>query len=477
MVGDTLDRYLIESKLGEGGMGVVYKAFDPQLDRAVAIKVLPPDKLADRERRQRFIHEAKSASALNHPGIVTIHDAGEAAGVDYIVMEYVSGRTLDRALPAKGLGISTALRYGAQIADALSKAHEAGIIHRDLKPSNVMLTDDDRIKILDFGLAKLFAPTVAAVDAKTQGVPLTEAGLVVGTPAYMSPEQADGRKVDARSDIFSFGSLLYEMVTGRRPFTGDSSLSTLAKILNHEPTPPSQIAPSVTPDVERAILRCLRKDPARRYQTMADLKVVLDDLAEEATSGRLAQVASTRAVRPWRWAWVAVIPVVLGAAFFAWQSRQRPDTPTALRAVPLTALPGVVRHPSFSPDGNHVAFTWNGSKQDNYDVYVQQIGAGSPLQLTTEPGNDYSPSWSPDGPSLRSCANSPTRAASSCSWSPVGRSATHARGTSPAWRVSPTRDAGVVPGLDVHHRQRRGGRDQRVDALFVVSARRGTSGS
>ncbi len=169
MVGDTLDRYLIESKLGEGGMGVVYKAFDPQLDRAVAIKVLPPDKLADRERRQRFIHEAKSASALNHPGIVTIHDAGEAAGVDFIVMEYVSGRTLDRALPAKGLGISTALRYGAQIADALSKAHEAGIIHRDLKPSNVMLTDDDRIKILDFGLAKLFAPTVAAVDANNAG--------------------------------------------------------------------------------------------------------------------------------------------------------------------------------------------------------------------------------------------------------------------------------------------------------------------
>ncbi len=133
---------------------------------------------------------------------------------------------------------------------------------------------------------------------------------------------------------------------------------------------------------------------------MADLKVVLDDLAEEVTSGRLAQVASTRAVRPWRWAWVAVIPVVLGAAFFAWQSRQRPDTPTALRAVPLTALPGVVRHPSFSPDGNHVAFTWKGSKQDNYDVYVQQIGAGSPLQLTTEPGNDYSPSWSPDGRSI-----------------------------------------------------------------------------
>ena len=399
MVGETLDRYRIESKLGEGGMGVVYKALDPQLDRTVAIKVLPQGRLVDRERRQRFIHEAKAASALNHPGIVTVHDAGEAAGVDYIVMEYVSGRTLDRALPAKGLGVSSALRYGAQIADALSKAHEAGIIHRDLKPSNVMLTDDDRIKVLDFGLAKLFAPAVVAADAKTES-PLTEAGLVVGTPGYMSPEQADGRKVDARSDIFSFGSLLYEMVTGRRPFTGESSLSTLAKILNDEPTPPSQIAPSVAPDVERAILRCLRKDPARRYQTMADLKVALDDLAEEATSGRLAQVPTPRVVRPWRWAWVAVIPVVLGAAFFAWQSRQRPDTAPALRAIPLTSLPGVVRYPSFSPDGNHVAFTWNGPKQDNPDVYVQQIGAGSPLRLTNEPGNDFSPSWSPDGRSI-----------------------------------------------------------------------------
>ena len=204
-----------------------------------------------------------------------------------------------------------------------------------------MLTDDDRIENSSTSASPSCSLRRLSRQTQEQRAPLTEAGLVVGTPAYMSPfEQADGRKVDARSDIFSFGSLLYEMVTGQCSFTGESSPSTLAKNLNDEPPPPSQIAPSVTPDVERAILRCLRKDPARRYQTMADLKVALDDLAEELTSGRLAQVAPPRAVRRGRWAWVAVILVVLGAAFFAWQARQQPDTTPALRAIPLTSLPG-----------------------------------------------------------------------------------------------------------------------------------------
>jgi len=398
MVGETLDRYKIESKLGEGGMGVVYLARDTHLDRVVAIKVLAHDKVADPERRQRFVQEAKAASALSHPGIVTVYDIRSDAGIDFIVMEYAGGRTLDRIIPAKGLGIAQALRYGVQIADALAKAHEAGIIHRDVKPSNVIVTGEDQVKVLDFGLAKLIAPAEGAADARTRSAPLTEAGLVVGTAAYMSPEQAEGRRVDARSDIFSFGSVLYEMVTGRRPFVGESTISVLAKILNDDPVPPGEISAAVPTDVERAILRCLRKDPARRYQTMADLKVALEDLAADSTAGR-AQIAAPRSARPWRWASAALIPALLAAAYFTWQAARSPRS-APLRAVPLTSLPGVARYPSFSPDGNHVAFAWSGTRQDNPDVYVQQIGAGSPLRLTTDPADDYSPVWSPDGRSI-----------------------------------------------------------------------------
>ncbi|MGE3843094.1 MAG: protein kinase [Vicinamibacterales bacterium] len=397
MIGDMLDRYKIESKLGEGGMGVVYKAHDTHLDRAVAIKVLPQDKVADPVRKQRFAREAKAASALNHPGIVTVHDIRSDAGVDFIVMELVAGRTLNQLISAKGLGVGQALRYGVAIADALSKAHEAGIIHRDLKPSNVMVTDQDRVKILDFGLAKLIDPWDDPAEARTQSAPLSEVGMVAGTAAYMSPEQAQGNKLDTRSDVFSFGSLLYEMVTGRRPFVAASQLAVLAKILNEDPPAPSRDAASVSPALERLILRCLRKDAARRYQTMADLKVALEDLAADLTGGTQAQIPTVRAPRRWVWAWAALIPVLLAGAYAAWQSGRSPESVTALRALPLISLPGVTRSPSFSPDGNQVAFNWTGPDGNNPDIYVQQIGAGAPLRLTTNPGNDYSPLWSPDG--------------------------------------------------------------------------------
>jgi eukaryotic-like serine/threonine-protein kinase len=215
---------------------------------------------------------------------------------------------------------------------------------------------------------------------------------VVGTPAYMSPEQAEGRRLDARSDIFSFGSVLYEMLTGRRPFRGDSTLSLLSKILNEDPKPPSQIGAAIPPELGKIVLRCLRKDPTRRYQTMADLKVALEDVQEESGTGRQVRTLSFR-----RWAWSALLPVLLLAGFFTWRMWRAPENTEPLQAVPLTTQPGVHRYPSFSPDGNHVAFTWTGSKQDNQDIYVQQIGAGSPLRLTTDAHNDYNPVWSPDG--------------------------------------------------------------------------------
>ncbi len=393
MIGRTLDHYRIEAKLGQGGMGVVYKAQDLHLGRAVAIKVLPPDKVSDPARKERFMQEARAASALNHPNIVTIHDIRSEDGTDFIVMEYIEGRTLDSVIASGKMAPAQALRCAVPMADALARAHGAGILHRDLKPSNVMVGEDGRVKLLDFGLAKLLEPPDSSADEATiTARPLTEDGAVVGTAAYMSPEQAEGRKLDARSDIFSFGAVLYEMLTGRKPFAGDSRISILTKILRDDPTPLLELSNSIPPELEKTILRCLRKDPARRYQTMADLKVALEDLQEETTSTRQLRSAPGR-----RRLWAALLPVPLLAGFLALWLWRTPERGEPLRAVPLTSLPGVSRYPSFSPDGNHLAFSWNGPRQDNPDIYVLQIGAGSPLRLTNDPGQDYGPAWSPDG--------------------------------------------------------------------------------
>src|SRR5712692_9796180 len=223
MVGQTFIHYKIEEKLGEGGMGVVYRAVDTPLGRPVAINVLRSERAVDPERKKGFFQEARAASALNHPNIITIYDVGQSEGVDFIVMEFVPGKTLDSLLGRRGLSLGEALRYAVEIADALAKAHGAGIVHRDLKPGNIMVTDEGRVKVLDFGLAKLTEPEPA--DERTLTIdrdPRTQEGTIVGTVAYMSPEQAEGKKVDARSDIFSFGSVLYEMITGRRAFQGET---------------------------------------------------------------------------------------------------------------------------------------------------------------------------------------------------------------------------------------------------------------
>ena len=214
LLGQQVGSYQIQSLLGAGGMGVVYKGRDVRLNRSVAIKVLPADKVSDPERKRRFIQEARAASALNHPNIITIYDIGNESGIDFIVMEYVEGKTLDQRIPRKGMKSSEVLKLGVQMADALAKAHSAGIVHRDLKPSNVMVTDDGLVKVLDFGLAKLTEVSESGEEATLTLQSQTEEGTIIGTLSYMSPEQAEGRKVDARSDIFSFGAVLYEMVTG-----------------------------------------------------------------------------------------------------------------------------------------------------------------------------------------------------------------------------------------------------------------------
>ena len=278
MIGKTISHYQIIEKLGAGGMGVVYKARDTHLGRTVALKLLP--QAAGREQdRRRFAQEARAASALNHPNIVTIYDIDTADGVDFIAMECVPGRTLALSIPPGGLPIETVLKYAVQIADAVAAAHLAGIVHRDLKPANMMVGEDGRIRILDFGLAKLALPP--GIES-TQTV--TAAGTVMGTFSYMSPEQAEGRPVDARSDIFSLGAVLYEMVSGSRAFQRDSGVSTLAAILHQEPS----ALRNAPPDLAAIISRCLRKNPDDRFQGADEVKRALQQVGHSANVPAIA---------------------------------------------------------------------------------------------------------------------------------------------------------------------------------------------
>ncbi len=296
--GTHLGPYEVLNLLGAGGMGEVYQARDKRLDRFVALKILRSSTAGDQDQQRRFIHEAQTASRLNHPNIVTIYDISEHEGLYLIVMEYVDGETLDQRLKQKlsareGLPVSDAIKYAAQLADALDKAHSAGIVHRDLKPANIMITEDGRIKVLDFGLANLPEPTPPLAQTRTLGAdlnttvhagPHSGAGLIMGTPAYMSPEQMEAGPVDARSDIFSFGVVLYEMLSGQNPFQRETWVSTLAAALYDEPAPIRKIRPAVPPSLEHCVMRCLRKEPNRRFQNMGEVKAALTSLAVVETS-------------------------------------------------------------------------------------------------------------------------------------------------------------------------------------------------
>jgi len=408
MIGQKLAHFEILEKLGEGGMGVVYKARDTHLDRLVAIKLLPPDQGANRDRRVRFVQEAKTASALNHPGIVTIHDIAAHEGVDFIAMEFVPGRTLDSLIPRRGLNVKDTIDYGIQIADALAAAHAVGIVHRDLKPSNIIVTDTGRVRILDFGLAKLTEHGALGSweDGPTRShpAPLTAQGVIVGTVAYMSPEQAEGKAVDARSDIFSFGSMLYEMVTGQRAFHGDSPVSTVTAVLREEPKAVSSIRPDVPHDLDRVISRCLKKDPERRWQAVSDITIALRELKEENDSGpRTAEPARSPSRRALAAGAALLLVVAAGVvAGLMWRKDASPPAPRSslFTAIPLTTYRGREQLPTFSPDGNSVAFMWNGEAEDNWDIYVRLIGQGTPQRLTTDPAIELSPAWSPDGRSI-----------------------------------------------------------------------------
>ncbi len=379
-------------------MGEVWSARDTRLDRKVALK------FSSSHFSDRFAREARSIAALNHPGICTLYDVGP----DYLVMELIEGRTLDQAIPAHGLRVSEALRYAVEIADALAAAHAQGIVHRDLKPSNVMITPKGRIKVLDFGLAKLAVSGSLATPAGQESAtalvgPATGQGAIVGTVAYMSPEQAQGLPVDARSDIFAFGVLLYEMLTGAKAFQGDTTVAILAAVVNQDPRSAKELA-ELPPDLDRLVSRCLRKDPTRRIQTMADLHAALADLKDESDSGKLSAVSAGVAIpagrsrrNRWLWPLVAAAAVVLAGAAW-WSSRGTPPVPPAVKIVRITNDAGRQLDAALSPDGNQLAFSWNGERgHEDFNIYVKLVGQSESLRLTTDPATDRHPVWSPDG--------------------------------------------------------------------------------
>ena len=378
MIGSSLRHYRIEAKLGAGGMGAVYRAFDTHLERAVAIKVLAPGAMDNPDRRRRFYQEAKAASGLNHPNIITIYDINtgqvDGATVDFIAMELVSGQTLEDLIGGRGLRPKEAVGYAIQMADALDAAHTAGIIHRDLKPSNVMVTDQGVVKVVDFGLAKVAEADDVDVFGATEQLDLgtmTEEGVIIGTVAYMSPEQAEGKKLDARSDIFSFGSLLYEMLTGRKAFAGESKVSMLSAILLKEPPPLSTELTGAPRELDTVIQRCLRKEPRRRWQTMGDVRVALEEVQDVLTSGtglRAAQPKTTAWRLPGGWLIPAALALIAGLGGGALLARRwaGSDPPSYQR---LTFRRGDVLSAKFAPGGAVVyGAEWDGAPFNLFSV-------------------------------------------------------------------------------------------------------------
>jgi eukaryotic-like serine/threonine-protein kinase len=447
-----ISHYRIISKIGAGGMGEIYLAEDTKLDRKVALKLLPEQFTSDESRLRRFVQEAKAASSLNHPNIITIHEIGQSDGAHFIATELIDGLTLRQQLASGPMRLPAALDVAIQVASALTAAHLAGIIHRDIKPENIMLRRDGYVKVLDFGLAKLSeapapstnteAPTIARFES--------EPGTILGTAFYMSPEQARGLKMDSRTDIFSLGVVIYELVTGNAPFAGDTMIDVLAAIIDKEPPPLSRYLPSAPAELQRIVAKTLRKDREERYQTVKDLLIDLKSLKQDleletrqalssqtASSGSGNEAQSREAKSSGDWATTAQVVNVTNAAvarttssaeiiiseikrnklgallaltalvaviaavtfgLYKMAGSDRSETPaTPVRTRPFTSFPGSEDQAAFSPDGKQIAFAWSGENGDNQDIYTKLVDVGAPLRLTTNPAPEYNPVWSPDG--------------------------------------------------------------------------------
>jgi serine/threonine-protein kinase len=401
--GTILGHYAIESPIGAGGMGEVYKARDPRLNRVVAIKVLPQHIADIAERKQRFEREAQAIAALNHPHICVIYDVGQDNDVDFIVMEYLEGETLADRIAKRPIPFDQLLTYATQIADALDKAHRQGITHRDLKPGNVMITRSG-VKLLDFGLAKLQQPAAAPnifsalPTAVSDGPPLTADGMVLGTPQYMAPEQVEGKEADARTDIFAFGAVVYEMATGKRPFEGHSQASVIAAILERDPPPIASLQPMTPPALDRIVKKCLAKDPEKRWQAASDLCDALSWIAEEGVSRIATSLASPHegmALRVGRrWILVSALACVLvvaiaGVAVWLFKpALPKPVTRFAVSLPPGQNLDRARPAIAISPDGTRLAYAAS-------QLYVRAMDG---LEARGIPGTEgaRNPFFSPD---------------------------------------------------------------------------------
>ena len=404
-VGTILGPYEILAPLGSGGMGEVYRANDRRLDRTVAIKILPADIAADPASKQRFEREAKAISNLNHPNICVLHDIGHQDGIDYIVMECVEGETLVKRLEKGPLPLDQALKVAAQIADALDKAHRNGVVHRDLKPGNIMLTPNGA-KLLDFGLAKQTSPlaTLATMTSAAPNSPITQQGTIVGTFQYMSPEQVQGLELDGRSDIFSLGAVLYEMLTGKRAFQGKTQLSVASAIMESEPTPLSSIKPMTPVNLDHAIRRSLAKDRDERWQTARDFSSELKWIAE--SSSRTPGSANSASPEPvksptalWRsslpWLLSAFLAVALLAVILFWSGGKNNPKANYFYA----QLPFTVESMAMAPDGHTAAVIGKLGPERAKILWLHEVGSHEAKGLSDTEGAVF-PFWSPDGKSL-----------------------------------------------------------------------------
>ncbi len=429
IVGKQIGHYQVLSRIGQGGMGEVFLAQDTSLGRRIALKLLRRDFTSNEERLRRFQQEARAASALNHPNILTIHEIGQDGPLQFMAAEYVEGETLRQRISSARMTLAQALDVAVQVASALAAAHQAGIIHRDIKPENVMLRNDGYVKVLDFGLAKLIDPKTIHTGALTMPQVETEQGVVMGTFSYMSPEQARGLAVDARTDIWSLGVMLYEMVAGHQPFEGDTASDVMSLILQKEPLPLTQSAPEVPAELERIVRKALCKDREERYQTSKDLLIDLRSLRKELEreaelerstppiAGKpVSSVQSTAAIahstssaeyivaeiKQHKRAAALILGILIIASagvVYLFSRRSALPKQAALANATFTQLTdqaGPEYFPSLSPDGK--SFVYAGSASGNLDIYLQRVGGKNPINLTKDsPSDDTQPAFSPDG--------------------------------------------------------------------------------